>query len=141
MGQYSPGMEEAYPFATSNYTVLTDRFPETILPSPKKDTMKTILLFTIMIFLAGCNKPGDFSYLNTDRRPQVIIVSERYTDPPAANTNGTWIPYKIMRDSLSRDIGYQAYENVPPDTIWSSCSIDKLDSLFRIEIRKYFIIK
>lgn len=108
-----------------------------------KRTTSTIGLFLAGIFaiviLLSCTKQKDYSYLNTDRRPQVTIISERYTDPPDLNENKTWKPYKIVYHPLSRDIDYRSYENLPPDTLISKCSIDKVDSLFKIEIRKYKI--
>ncbi len=50
-----------------------------------------------------------------------------------------WLAYKIVYDSLSRDIYYGSYVNQKPDTLVSPCSIDKVDSLFKIEIRSYKI--
>jgi len=97
-----------------------------------------LLLMCYLMTICSCTKK-DYSYLNTDRRPQVILVSERYTNPPKINANGTWQPYKIVYDSLSRDIYYGSYQNQKPDTLISKCSIDKVDSFFKIEIRKYFI--
>ena len=104
---------------------------------------KIMLILLGMAILAGtlnsCTKQKDYSYLNTDRRPQVTIVSERYTNPPALNYDHTWQPYKIIYLPLSRDIDYRSYENQKPDTLISNCSIDKIDSLFKVEIRKYEI--
>lgn len=102
------------------------------------------LLFIILAF-SSCSKVIDYSYLNTDRRPFVVRISERYTDPPLSKDTLIknkkviiWIPYKIVLDTLDKDlIRASDYLNISTDTIFSTCSIDKIDSNFRIEIRKY----
>jgi len=108
-----------------------------------KRTTETLILFisgilVIFIFLS-CTKQGDYSYLNTDRRKRVTIVSERFTNPPEINPDKSWKPYKIIYQPLSKDIDFKAYENQIPDTLISVCSIDKIDSLFKVEIRNYEI--
>jgi len=108
-----------------------------------KRTTETLFFFisgmlAIVIFLS-CTKQMDGSYLNTDRRKQVTIVSERYSNPPALNPDKSWKPYKIIYQPLSKDIDFKAYENQKPDTLISVCSIDKIDSLFKVEIRNYEI--
>lgn len=105
--------------------------------------MKKIFLPLAFIAAMSCTKQvEDYAYLNTDRRPQVIRISERYSNPPAViNSDGSWRPYKIVNQEMNRDIDYRSYENLKPDTLISTCSIDKIDSVFKIEIRKYRIIK
>lgn len=95
--------------------------------------MKKLLI--PLILLSSCTKQTDYSYLNTDRRDckQVILVSERYTD--------SWEYIKTV--TLNRgehcDTDLDAYRKLKPDTLISSCSIDKVDSTFKIEIRTYKI--
>lgn len=91
------------------------------------------LIISLILFLMGCSKPMDYSYLNTDRRPQVIRISERYTEK--------WKWIKTVNDTLNRETRWQDYINIKPDTLISSCSIDKIDSNFKIEIRKYKILQ
>ena len=88
--------------------------------------MKTKLLL-ILILLASCTKDKtDYSYWNTDRRPQVIRISERYKNPMEWLNGTTWKPYKIVYDSMDRDIDYRSYEGLKPDT--SPVSTCKLTS-------------
>lgn len=104
--------------------------------------MKTFITITIFL-LAACAKSTDYGYLNTDRRPLIILVSERYDNPPATYSDGTWKYHKIVYDTLDRGTDPEAYRNlldtIPKDWKSAWCSIDKIDSSFLIEIRKYKI--
>ena len=102
----------------------------------KKDITILLISIALIAVISGCSK----GQLPQPKKPQAVIVSERYTNPPSINPNGTWKYYKIVRDTLHPDIDYRSYEDVKPDTIRSTCSIDKRDSAFKIEIRKYTII-
>ena len=49
-----------------------------------------------------------------------------------------WIYLKTVTAEI-KGVDWQPYYNQKPDTLISSCSIDKIDSLFKIEIRSYDI--
>ncbi len=95
--------------------------------------MKQLTLF--LILLSSCSKEKEFELQNPKR---TFIHSERFTNPPALYPNGSWKPYKVVEQEIA-GVDYQAYENVKPDTLISTCSIDKIDSSFKIEIRTYII--
>lgn len=102
--------------------------------------MKTFITITIFLLtFSACTKTADYSYLNTDRRPMVIRVSERYDNPPDRNPDGSWRFHKFVADTLHRDTRAEDYKNIIPDTTISTCSIDKIDSSFKIQILKYII--
>ncbi len=83
--------------------------------------MKQLL---ILILLASCTKDKtDYSYWNTDRRPQVILVSQRYTDPPTWLNKKEWKVDSLVLDSLPRDVDYRSYEGLIPDTNRSTCPV------------------
>jgi len=110
-----------------------------------KRTTQLLFLISItvlvVVIMSGCSKEKDYGYLNTDRRPTVTIISERFTNPPKINADLTWKPYKIVYYTLDRDVDYRSYEGLPPDTLFSTCSIDKIDSLFKVEIVNYKVQK
>lgn len=80
-------------------------------------TIGNILL--ILFMLIGCSKPKDYSYLNTDRRPQVILYSERFTNPPTTAVfmgKLFWVPDTILVHYLPRTVGWQSYVGHKNDT-------------------------
>lgn len=108
--------------------------------------MKQIIAAIIVIIIAeSCTKQTDYSYLNTDRRPIIIRVSERHTDPPVEVKDDKgkikWLPYTFKADTLDRNSRASDYENLIPDTLISTCSIDKVDSSYRIGILRFVVIK
>ena len=61
---------------------------------------------------------------------KVFIISKRFTTE--------WIYLKTVTAEI-KGVDWQPYYNQKPDTLISTCSIDKIDSLFKIEIRSYDI--
>jgi len=61
---------------------------------------------------------------------KVFIISKRFT--------AEWIYLKTVMHEI-KGVDWQGYYGVKPDTLISTCSIDKRDSLFKIEIRSYDI--
>jgi len=102
----------------------------------------TILLSFIIVLLAGCSKQKDYSYLNTDRRNcgRLYYISERHTATPLL-FNGKWIAYRIDTMPQGQVCGHNKtdFEALKADTIYSTCSIDKIDSAYRINIFRYLI--
>ena len=92
---------------------------------------------TICAALCSCSKSWeDIEIMPAAKK--VFILSKRFTNPPDLNLDKTWKPYKIIEEEIL-GVDYQAYENQKPDTLISTCSIDKRDSLFKIEIRTFVI--
>jgi hypothetical protein len=77
-----------------------------------------ILAVAILLsrILPGCAKQQDYSYLDTDRRPQVIAIAERFTNPPKAGADGKWVPDTILIHYLPRDVYYGSYVGLKADT-------------------------
>lgn len=96
------------------------------------------ILFPVLITFFSCSKHyEDYSYWNTDRRPQIILVSERFTDPPKWLNNKEWKPDSIVYHYLDRGVDTMAYSGRKPDTTKSTCPIFG-DNLY-IEISYYKI--
>ncbi len=102
---------------------------------------KFVFLLWILILLLGClcscTKQWEDISIPAQQK-KVFIISKRFTDPPALYSDHTWKPYKIVEEEI-KGVGWQAYYGSKPDTIISTCSIDKIDSLFKIEIRIFDI--
>jgi hypothetical protein len=120
--------------------------------------MKQLVMLMVAVILMSCSKPEDFSYLNADRRNcgQVCIISKRYDVNWKAlpdsirvvpwNQNSTmcesdfdWFKGNLNPDNLKNRKVY-TFKNVKwyagrTEVLSSSCSIDKIDSAFRNEIR------
>lgn len=82
--------------------------------------MKKLLPLLVVFLLTSCGKHlEDYSYLNTDRRPQVINYAERFTNPPRdtiINGKLKWIPDTILIHYLPREVGWQSYIGLKNDT-------------------------
>lgn len=96
--------------------------------------MRTKIMFIILFFLVSCVKQQDI-----EQAQRVAVISERFTNPPMINSDKTWKPYTVKKVYLDPGTYPGSYMNLKPDTIISTCSIDKIDSNFKIEIRKYAI--
>lgn len=95
--------------------------------------MKFLLFIIIVCIIASLCSCSKFSEdIHTGKK--VYIISKRFTNPPDINSDKTWKPYKTIVSEIT-DVDWQPYYGVKPDTLISSCSIDKIDSLFKIEIR------
>lgn len=84
-------------------------------------TIQMIKYLFLFLFVSCTQK--DYSYLNEDRRTQVIRVSQHYTNPVKI-LNGKWIPDTIVYYYYSKDTYAGSYMNLPPDTlpkIWTNC--------------------
>jgi len=102
--------------------------------------MRFILFILAMCALAAfcsCSKGWEDIEV-TPPAKKVFIRSQRFTDPPGINPDRTWKPYKVVEAEI-RGVDWQGYYGVKADTLVSSCSIDKVDSLFKIEIRTFEI--
>jgi hypothetical protein len=96
--------------------------------------MRFIIFIIFLCFLAAlCSCAKSETIQPTSKR--VFIISKRFTNPPEW-IGSTWKPYKIVEHEIL-NVDYQPYENLKADTIISTCSIDKVDSSFKIEIRSY----
>ena len=96
-----------------------------------------IILLCVIHSLCSCSKGWE----DIEIMPQpkkVFIISKRFTNPPSLNPDKTWKPYKIITEEI-KGVDWQGYYGVKPDTLISTCSIDKRDSLFKREIRSFEI--
>lgn len=111
-----------------------------------KTGIKLVAFIIIVIWLFsvwGCSKQKDYSYLNTDRREKIVLVSQRFTNPPRVDERGFWIANKIVEHDLHPGTDPTAYRNLPADTIpkdWKGawCVIQGEKDLV-IEIRTFSI--
>ena len=87
-----------------------------------------IKLLLLIVLLASCTK--GWEDIQIPEQKKVFIESNRYTS--------TWVYYKTVTVEI-KGVDWQPYCGLKPDTLISTCSIDKIDSNFRIEIRKYLI--
>ena len=93
-----------------------------------------IIAMCLIAALCSCVKGWeDISVMPPAKK--VFIISKRFTNPPEW-VGSTWKPYKIVEHEIL-NVDFQPYENLKADTIISTCSIDKVDSSFKIEIRSY----
>lgn len=102
-----------------------------------------IVIASICVILFSCSKQKDYSYLNTDKREKIVLVSKRFTNLPMMDERGFWIPNKIVEAELHPDTDPEAYRNLPADTIpkdWAKawCVIQGEKDLV-IEIRTFVI--
>jgi len=87
------------------------------------------LLLLIIGCLCSCSK--GWEDISIPEQPKkVFIISKRFTTE--------WIYLKTVTQEI-KGVDWQPYYNQKPDTLISTCSIDKIDSLFKIEIRSYDI--
>ena len=88
-----------------------------------------ILICCIIASLCSCSK--GWEDISIPEQPKkVFIISKRFTSE--------WGYLKTVTAEI-KGVDWQGYYGVKPDTLISTCSIDKIDSLFRIEIRSYNI--
>lgn len=99
----------------------------------------TLAFYHIITLLMACKKQQDYSYLNTDRRAQVILVSQRFTNPPKVNENGTWKADTTIWFYYHKDTDHTSYIGMKPDTIISNCAIGGIDPRYTTEIRNWQI--
>ena len=102
--------------------------------------MKFLIFLTLMTICAAfcsCSKGWEDIEIMPPAK-KVFIISNRFTNPPSLNPDKTWKPYKIITEEI-KGVDWQGYYGVKPDTLISTCSIDKRDSLFKIEIRTFEI--
>ena len=88
-----------------------------------------ILICCIIATLCSCSKGWEDIQI-PEQPKKVFIISKRFTDE--------WIYLKTVTHEI-KDVDWQGYYGVKPDTLISTCSIDKVDSLFKIEVRSYDI--
>jgi hypothetical protein len=104
--------------------------------------MKFLIFLTLMTICAAfcsCSKGWeDIEIMPPVINYRVVEISKRFTNPPDLNIDKTWRPYKTVEHSLPEGVDSNAYVGVI-DTLISTCSIDKMDSLFKIEIRTFVI--
>jgi len=102
--------------------------------------MKALIFLFLMCCIASlcsCSKSWeDIEIMPAAKK--VFILSKRFTNPPSLNQDKTWKPYKIITEEI-KGVDWQGYYGVKADTLISTCSIDKRDSLFKIEIRTFEI--
>lgn len=85
---------------------------------------KIFPIFIICCILMSCSKDKiDYSYYNTDRRPQITLVSERFTNPPKWADDEKWLPDSVVYHHLNRSIDTAAYSGRKPDTLRSTCPV------------------
>lgn len=96
-----------------------------------------LIILAVLIYACSCTKGWEDIEIPSSYR--MVIVSQRFTDPPAMNPDKTWRPYKTVRVYMSAGVDSIAYTRLKPDTTISSCSIDKVDSAFKIEVRSYAV--
>src|SRR5687767_2980098 len=112
-----------------------------LLFTGKNQSMKKLFTFYFsLLTLISCTKQKDYSYLNTDRRNcgQLYYISERHLATPLL-FNGKWIAYRIDTKPQGQVCGKNKtdFEALTPDTTYSTCSIDKIDSAYKIKIFRY----
>ena len=96
-----------------------------------------IIFFCFIASLCSCSKGWEDIEIMPPAK-KVFIISKRFTNPPSLNPDKTWKPYKIIEEEI-KGVVWQGYYGTKPDTLISTCSIDKSDSLFNIEIRTFEI--
>jgi len=74
-------------------------------------------LLIILFITYSCSKPQDYSYLNTDRRPQVILTSQYYPNTPGLILSKVWIPDSVIIYLYPRDVDHRSYIGLPSDTM------------------------
>lgn len=72
--------------------------------------MKKLIPILIILF-ASCSKPQDYSYLNTDRRPQVIVTSKWYKNDNKWKLDNTTVHY------FPPTVDYRSYLGMTRDTL------------------------
>jgi hypothetical protein len=88
-----------------------------------------ILICCIIASLCSCSKGWEDIQI-PEQPKKVFIISKRFT--------AEWIYLRTVTQEI-KGVDWQPYYNQKPDTLISTCSIDKRDSLFKIEIRSYDI--
>jgi hypothetical protein len=83
----------------------------------------------IILLLTSCTKGWEDIQI-PEQPKKVFIISKRFT--------AEWIYLRTITQEI-KGVDWQGYYGVKPDTLISTCSIDKRDSLFKIEIRSYDI--
>ena len=98
-----------------------------------------LIICCVIASLCSCSKGWeDIEIMPPVINYRVVEISKRFTNPPDLNIDKTWRPYKTVEHSLPEGVDSNAYVGVI-DTLISTCSIDKMDSLFKIEIRTFEI--
>ena len=94
---------------------------------------KYILFIFALLIILGCLCSCTKGWEDISEMPpvkKVFIISKRFTSE--------WIYLRTVTQEI-KGVDWQPYYNQKPDTLISTCSIDKRDSLFKIEIRSYDI--